>query len=352
MSQAGEYNPDEGEDFEIEPDPPAAAIVEPPAPVDYTQLSDAECERLAHVQGWRPLNEYHGVPGKWKTARDYLIDGEQSWPLMRQANRRMTERLASMDSEFSQLRKMLEATNNTVAEQREIMQELRSYARNANEEGYKRARAEIEQRQDDAAAAGDQAGVRAAREQLSALDEARPAPAAEPRREPAREPARTQAPPPPPPREPPELTEIRRREPWIGVDPILTPIVVGEDNKLAAEFPEMPLMERFELAVANVKRANPRYFPSGGEPQPRARQPAAPAASSTQRGPVTERRAAAANTIASIADPTERADARKAFERNKRHFGGDYTEAEFMEIYNNPHTDVIEVQRRKAATRG
>ncbi len=306
----------------------------------YDEMDQDEVDRLARAQGWRPIAEYRGPPGRWVDAKSYLERGERDLPVLRDQNRRMTERLAKFEGEFTQLRQKLDQQGTTISEQHEILAEMRSFARNADQRGYERALAELEERQDNAAAAGDQVGVKQTREQIKALQESRPA-------GPEPEPTRTAAPPvrreaPPPPVEPPELTEIRGREPWIGTDPVLTPIVVAEDNKNARRYPDMPLGERFQLSVDNVKRNNPEYFPGH---VPNRRQPAPPATPGTARAPGPGNRAPAANTIASIPDADDRAQAKRAFEKYRREFP-DYTEAEYMEIYNNPKADVVDVQAR------
>ena len=49
--------------------------------------------------------------------------------------------------------------------------------------------------------------------------------------------------------------------------------------------------------------------------------------------------------IAQIADPTERAQARDAFNRMKRQIA-DYTEKEYMALYDDPHGDVLTLQQQ------
>jgi hypothetical protein len=53
-------------------------------------------------------------------------------------------------------------------------------------------------------------------------------------------------------------------------------------------------------------------------------------------------------TINSIQDPAERAEAREAFNRMKRNMP-DYTEAEYMQVYGDPHNDILSVQQQARA---
>ena len=53
--------------------------------------------------------------------------------------------------------------------------------------------------------------------------------------------------------------------------------------------------------------------------------------------------------INAIADPTERAEAREAFNRMKRQMP-DYTEAEYIALYADPHGDVLALQQNSAGS--
>lgn len=313
---------------------------------NYDDLNDEECERLAAAQGWKPLAVYRGPPGKWSNAREFLRRGQAELPILRAQARRLTERVARQDDEVRGLR-------SEITRQSEILNELRDYARTANEAGYQRALADLERRQDEAAAAGDQAVVKETREQIRALEESRPAAPA--RAAPADQPRQAQ------PTQNPELRraleDIRQREPWIGRDPVLTTAVIERDNHNMAAFPDMPIRERFQLSVDETKREFPQYFPSAvargqdlGDPTvPARRQPAQPASPSSRGGAAPARAVTSSEKIASITDPAERAAAQASFERFKRQFGPDYSESEFMFVYNNPKGDIRawkEEQRR------
>jgi hypothetical protein len=316
-------------------------------PRSYDELSDAECERLAAPQGWKPLAVYNGRPGGWSNARDFLKRADAEMPILRAQNRRMTERLANYDNEFASLRQTVGAQANTIAEQTQILHELREFSRNASEEGYKRARAELEAKQDEAASNADQTVVRQTREQIRALDDSRAS--AAPPRAPARaEPGRDRQPPPPPgdPEVQRAFAALKLREPWIGHDAVLTRALIDTDAENVNVYPNMPVAERFDISVASVKEHFPQYFPAarrgtGDEEIELAerREPAPPARPGSRPAQQLRRQQVASpDTIASIADADDRAQARAAFERYKRQFS-DYTEKEYMAVYNNPKID-------------
>jgi hypothetical protein len=107
--------------------------------------------------------------------------------------------------------------------------------------------------------------------------------------------------------------------------------------------------ELLDEARQRVMDAYPDRFPhmnGAREPAPRPtpRRRAAAVASPTAEPPAP--RAGTTNlTIRSIADPAERADAQAAFDRLKRNMP-DYTEAEYMRLYNDPHDDVLVIQQK------
>ena len=116
------------------------------------------------------------------------------------------------------------------------------------------------------------------------------------------------------------------------------------------------LAEQLEEAKARLIEAYPQKFASAR----RAEEPPAPAPRPRQ-APVQEprprRQAPPRNdgqpglTLASISDPAERQEATESFRRFQRNMP-DYTEAEYMTVYNQPHTNILDVQaklRRKPA---
>jgi hypothetical protein len=327
------------------------------APADdlrsYDELSDAECERLAAPQGWKPLAVYRGPPGQWSTAREFLKRADAEMPILRAQNRRMTEKLASYDNEFAQLRNTLNTQATTISEQKQILVELREFSRNASEEGYKRARAELEARQDEAAANADQTTVRQTREQIRALDDSRAAAAPQRTQESTEPPADRQAPPPPDPEVARAFAALKRKEPWIGRDDVLTRALIEIDAENVVAYPQMAVAERFDVSVATLKEQFPQFFPTArsgtGDEEidlTERREPAPPARAGSRPGapPPNRQRVASPDTIASIPDADDRAQARIAFDRYKRQFP-DYTEKEYMAIYNNPKADVRQLRQ-------
>ncbi len=112
------------------------------------------------------------------------------------------------------------------------------------------------------------------------------------------------------------------------------------------------------LFVVIASRQFPQFFPTArrgtGEEDidlTERREPAPPARAGS-RPPAGPRRPqpASADSIASIPDADDRAQARAAFDRYKRQFP-DYTEKEYMALYNNPKADVRQL-RQEAKKRG
>lgn len=301
--------------------------------------AEAEVETRARDMGWKPLAEYRGPPGKWQPAADFIARGENILPIVRDQNRRMTERMGKLEGEVTGLR-------STVQEQLQIIKDLRDMGARADQRGYDRAMAEIKVNQRKAVEAGDTVAFDQLVEQAEALQSARPAAAAPVAAAPAPPVPGTPQPPTPS----PATQAFFNENPWFNSDPFLNRKMIdahidviqeGEITDEAAQFAEAKRRlteaypDRFGLAAPTPRppvppRSHARRAPSvapptpGGEPPPRPGQ--------------------VATTIASIADPVERQQARDAFNRTKRQIP-DFTEAEYMALYADPHGDVLSIQR-------
>lgn len=282
-------------------------------------------EARARDLGWHPFAEYRGLPGKWVDAKTFIQRGEEILPIVRANNHRLEEQLKRQG-------KVIEDLNRSNQEQGVVLREMREMARKADERGYQRALADAKAERDAAVAAGDTVAFQQADEKVDALQDTR---------------AKITEPPPLPkpetPKVDPAVLAFVDDNPWFNTDNFLNQQMVAQHLKVIRKHPKMPLAEQLDMAKDNLVAEYPEMF-DGEEtpaPAPRPRQRAASVAAPTNQGPAPRR---GATGIDSIADPAERTQAREAFNRTKRQIA-DYTEAEFMAIYEDPHGDVIEIAR-------
>lgn len=290
----------------------------------------------ARVMGWKPFDEYRGDPRKWTDWQEFIRKGEEELPVMRDNNRRMVDRLARTDVELTTLRE-------TVASQKTAIDSAIALAKRADERGYQRGLQELKDRQKEAFRAGDEDAFDAVQEQIDAAEAARAADVAPP----------PPAPPPPPvdaarPALDPAISAfVAKHKEWFSdaSRPYLQTAMIGMHNAEIAEDPSVPVAEQLERAYDRMVAAYPEIAPAGDEhladdpPPPRREARRQPSVLPPSRG-VAPRRPGAGSPIDKIADPTERADVRRAFESIKRHDPG-MTEAEYMTIYNDPRADAV-----------
>lgn len=313
-------------------DPP---LIDDELPPD--ENADDAIEGRAREMGWKPLAEYRGPPGKWQPASDFIARGENILPIVRDQNRRLTERVGKLEGEISGLRR-------TAEEQLQIIKEQRELGRKADQRGYDRAMAEIKEKQRQAVANGDTKAYDQLVEEAEALAGSRPAvPAAAP------SPAPTDTPPARP-AVSPAVQAFVSQNPWFNTDPFLTRKMVDQHIDVIQEAEITDEGEQLAEAKQRLVDAYPdRFGAPAAAPAPRAApvarpRRAAPVASPTPGNEPASRPGAAATTINSISDPAERAQARDAFNRTKRQIP-DYTEAEYMALYADPHSDVLSIQK-------
>jgi len=306
-------------------------------PGDDGADENAAFEARAREMGWKPLSEYRGPPGRWQPAKDFIERGENILPIVRDQNRRLTERVGKLESEISGLRV-------TAEEQLQIIKEQRQRSLTADQRGYDRAMAEIKANQRKAVEAGDTIAYDQLVEQAEALQGSRPEPVAPVTQKPD-EPAKPQI--------SPATQSFIDQNPWMYKDNFLTRkmidahIDVIQEAEISDEGAQLAeAKQRIVDAYPDRFGVQPQPKPRTAEPQQRPARRAAAVASPTVGGE-TQRGNGPATTIASIADPAERAEAREAFNRMKRQLP-DYTEAEYMSIYADPHNDVLNIQKRKA----
>ena len=304
-------------------------------PGDDGNDGNAAYEARAREMGWKPLAEYRGPPGRWQPAKDFIERGENILPIVRDQNRRLTERVGKLESEISGLRV-------TAEEQLQIIKEQRQRSLTADQRGYDRAMAEIKANQRKAVEAGDTIAYDQLVEQAEALQGSRP------------EPVAAVAPKTPDPEKPAVSAAVQSfigQNPWMYKDQFLTRKMIDAHIDVIQEAEITDEGEQLTEAKQRVVDAYPGRFgvervppvpkPRLSEPPPRPRRAAAVASPTVGDLP---RGNGQAMTIASIADPADRAEAREAFNRTKRQIP-DYTEAEYMALYADPHSDVLTIQK-------
>lgn len=291
-------------------------------------------EEIAREMGWKPLSEYNGPPGKWSDARTFVQRGESILPIMRAQNRELI-------SEAIKSRKQVDSLTRTVTEQGLILNDLRKLAQNSEDRGYKKALADLKQQQRDAVAAADTVAYEQVSEQIETLQT-----------------ARTEAVSPPPapkaPEVPQEIQDFIAANAWFNRDKMLNQQMIAAHEKVIRKHPGASLAKQLELARAVVVADFPDAFPdevddgAGPAPAPRSRSASVATPTRTPTNPGTRR----SPGIDGIEDQADRAEARAAFNRMKRQFP-DYTEAEYMAIYAEPHGDVLaDIKTRKEQRNG
>jgi hypothetical protein len=130
--------------------------------VDTSQTVPPAIEAEARDYGWTPKEDFRGPADKWQPANEYL-----EWA---KRNGRMPK------SEFDEFKRQFPAIRRENAELKtelgqvkETLKEFVEFSSKAEQRAYERARREIEQKAETAAASGDQAGVRQAMADLDNL---------------------------------------------------------------------------------------------------------------------------------------------------------------------------------------
>lgn len=327
--------PDDGRG---EPPLEDATLVDGELPPD-DGAAEAAIEAKAREMGWKPLAEYRGPPGKWQPAAAFIERGENILPIVRDANRRLTERVGKLEGEISGLRA-------TAEEQLQIIKEQRELGRKADQRGFDRAMAEIKQNQRKAVEAGDTVAYDQLVDQAEALQSARPAQPATPVA------ASTDAARPAAPTPSPATAAFMAENPWFNRDAALNAAMIAHHIEVIQEGQIVDEALQYEEAKARVIDAYPERFgghkaaPVPPAPRPAARRAATVAAPTPgDPGSRQQQPGGPMTAIAQIADPTDRAQARDAFTRMKRQIP-DYTEKEYMALYDDPHGDVLAIQHK------
>lgn len=313
---------------------------------DIELETDEQLEARARQMGWKDFDEYRGPPGKWTDARTFIARGEQELPILRDQNRRMSEKLVQVDGEMVRLRGEVDTLRNTSAEQAQAVKDAIALARRADQAGYNRALRELESERRVAVEAGDTVAFDQVQQQIDALVSTREEVVIEPPATPAAPASKPEAV-----LLDPAITAFVKANTWFNTDRALTQAMIDMHNAIIREAPLMPVADQLERALGRMKKIYPQL--AGQEEEvveeemeelrPRAR---ARADVLAPREPARPRQGAVVGAISSIADLTERAEAKRAFASLQRQDPG-ITEAEYMSLYDDPHADVLELRSKR-----
>lgn len=325
-------------------DPAVGEDIPSDLPDDQNLEGDPDFEVAAEARairmGWVPFAQFRGPAERWTKASIWLQKADEVMPIMRNMNH-------SLETKLNQATDVIASLKQTVEAQNAAITDLRNLAKRADDRGYQRALKDIADKKLEAVAAGDTAGYTNLVAQEEALVEAREEvmnPQPDPRQGP---PSRED---PPPPRFAPEVTQFITDNPWWNRDPTLTSTMTALHTAIINEGQIADLGEQLVEAKRRLMMTFPERFPaprrqSPNDPPPRERRDAG---ALEPRGPQRQRQQPDNQpglSIVSIPDPAERAQAREQYQRQARATPG-FKEAEFMEIWNDPHADVLAIQEK------
>lgn len=312
---------------------------EPPV-VDDEPVDESRAQRESRARrlGWHPLAEFRGKPEDWRDADEFLAVGEAAAPVMRANNNRLHDLAERQDRELNTMRQ-------TVAEQAAKLEELTLLAQRADKRGYDRAMAELRERRAEAVETGDSKAFAQFDEQMETL-----------RTEFHAAPPKRETPPPTPPLDP-AYPEFFAANPWFNSDTTLKAAMIAAHNLVMVKHPAMDLREQLKQAKDRVIEEFPAKFgrravapqppEEDDDDMPIADRPRTRAAVARPSGaPQGDGRSRRPTGIDAITDPDERRDAKSAFASAKRQ-DPDLPESEWLEIYNNPHADPLELRRQR-----
>jgi hypothetical protein len=232
-----------------------------------TEERPADIEARARLMGWRPLEEFRGPAGAWKSAEEFVRRGEEDLPLVREHNRKLEARLLKVDADLADLR--------------ESSTYLADMSRTAAENAYKRGKAEAEAQRRAAVAAGDIASFDAAEAQIQALEAEKPKPLPKPTPAPAAQATID-----------PDAAAWAQRETWFNTDPVLKQAAIRLHGQLMQDEPGLTMTQNLERVSSGIRAMYPGKFandtpPDDAEPaeNPRRSQPGPVSRSSAPSGP-------------------------------------------------------------------
>ncbi len=117
-----------------------------------TETAEERAKRL----GWKPQAEYSGDPARWRSAEEFIKRGEEDLPVLRERNRMLEKKFGDLE------RKQAESID--------LLQEMTTRVRTADERALKKARTEIEAERIRAVELGDTVAFNKADKELTDLN--------------------------------------------------------------------------------------------------------------------------------------------------------------------------------------
>lgn len=305
---------------------------------DAVELSFASVEAMetqARAEGWRPLAEFTGRAGTWKSAGQFIRDGRNFLPFVKKQLRESQDHNSRLEGEMQGMRTELTQT-------RQDMQKLLDFSRRASQQSYDKAIKDLEERQRQAVQEGDVSTFETTKDQIDQMQEAREEAGVD-------EPPQQQRPQPQPRVQPnPVVEKWLGENGWYNTDPVLNAAMIAEHTLVLNTMTGLTARAQLDRAKDAVVARFPEKFglePAPANDPPRTPRRPTPPLSPRQRVPEPPRQGAVLTFENSIADPAERAAAQAAYRRLKGTMS-DFTVAEYLEIYVNPHAEVDYTQRK------
>lgn len=195
-----------------------------------------DSETKARRLGWVPKEEFRGDPDKHRSAEDFLKRGDEILPLLQRDNKRLHEGFGKIEKELK--------------ETRETLQSFAEFAAKGEERAYKRAKAELETKLDQATELADVPQARQIRREIEELDGGRTAP--KPKPDPVGEPDK--------PETNPEIAAWIEREEWFNRSKELRESAILEFSYLEKKFPGKPMQEILAETKQRVVDQHPEKF--------------------------------------------------------------------------------------------
>lgn len=192
-----------------------------------------DAETKARRLGWVPKEDFRGDPDKHRSAEDFLQRGEEILPILQRDNRRLHENFGKVERELK--------------ETRETLQSFAEFSKKSEERAYKKAKAELEAKLDQATELADVPQARQIRREIEELDGGREAPP--PKKEPVGKPDE--------PVVDPEVATWIDANQWFNNSASLRTYAVEEFGELEKRYPGKTKTE----ILAEVKQRTVDRFP-------------------------------------------------------------------------------------------
>jgi len=214
---------------------------------------DMSVEEHARQLGWVPKEEFRGPEGQWKDAETFVRDGEQILPVVRANNKKLVAELSETKSQVLELKKLVEAGNDSLKAFEEFHQQSLA---DALERQRKELTAEMR-------AARENGDVDLEENLRDQIDEVR-----QQQRDLKNKPAKTEVktetkPADTAPQVDPEFLMWNTQNPWFGKDKKLTAFANGMATTMRQDPENSHLVGRafYDAVAQQVKAAFPDDFP-------------------------------------------------------------------------------------------